>query len=318
MRTLLLVLFVGGCGGSYPTRGELGRVEIAWDEGLGCLFGCNASAPMAARATAGLQVKNYKTLPAFTVATEDASVLEFTHASNNGPNSYVRASSHAAGSTKLVINDAQTGELIDRFAIEVRDVASIELQDKSLFKQRLTVVNGGNKQFNLALRASDGTELKGIGGVDYRYAGGLSEQQLGLIDAITAALTSAFVGTVTESATVKAKAEGAGEITVTSPAGAQLIIPAAVVGETAITRVEIPEVEPGEVDEYTQAYAQAYAGEDRAWSPPSKWSLEPAQGPIAITVMGRDYASMKGTAAATATVTLTVNGIKASNTVTFR
>jgi hypothetical protein len=213
-----------------------------------------------------------------------------------------------------------TNMVIDRFAIEVRDVAKITPADAKLYVHTFTIVAGGEKEVQLKLTSSDGTELKGVGAVDYAFMGGLTQSEVTLVSAIADAIASIFVGTTTEYAKLSAKAVGTGAVQITAPSGASFTLPAAVVDNSAITAVSISE---GDLTETTAGSTTtvdivAMAGDERAWSPKCDWTIDPPMGDVVITNAARDYAAVTSKVVASAKVTCTINGHAATSTVSFK
>jgi hypothetical protein len=325
-RTCMLVLVAAalptwGCrGGCVPIdddfMGELGRAEFAWDEGiLGCLFGCDAGEPMATRSVATIIVQNDEELPPFDVSSDDPSAITFTH---DGPgDASIRAESHVAGHAKLVLTNASTGEVIDRFRIDVRDVDRIRASDEDLYRDTFTIMVGGERTIYLDLRDADRNELVGVGGVDYTLTGGLAEEHFTLVDAFADLLVSILVGTTQDYVTVEALALGSGALVVSAPSGASLSIPARIVDESAVTAVTLEGEATGPVGETINLDARALAGDERVHDPLCAWSIEPAEGPVAIDGEYRDSISLEATSPGSATVTCSVGTASDSRTVRF-
>jgi hypothetical protein len=317
MRAYLMPLVAALAAGCHPgpTQGELGRATFQWDEGVfGCLFGCNAKGPVVARGTIGLQVTNHDNLPAYTVATDDPAVLEVKQSQDG--DSYINLTTHAAGGAKVVLLDA-SGGVIDRLPIDVRDVTRIAPADGGLYRERFTLIAGGEHQIQLRLEDSDGDALKGAGGVDYAFGGGLSAQEVTLTTVIDEILESAFAGSTTEYVNASAKAVGAGDLLVTSPAGASLDIPAQVVDLSAIDGLEVPPVDAGLVGYSIYVEAHAYVAGERAWSPLCAWSIAPSGGPVVLSSTQRDGATVDSKVSADANVTCTIGTYMASRGVHF-
>jgi hypothetical protein len=302
--------------GEGVSMGEMGTAQFAWDEGmLGCLFGCDAEEGMAARAVATLMVVNDEDLPMFTVSSSDESVAQFIQ--DEPGDSYVRVESHSPGSAKIVLSTV-TGQVIDRFEIDVRDVGEIRLSDPDLYAERFTLMVGGSRTLYIDLDDARGRELKGIGGVDYTLYGGITEEQVTLVDALADFIVSILVGTVREYVTIEAMAPGLGTISVEAPSGASLDIPAQVVVPDDVTSLDLVLEEEAVVGEEAHVEAIAEMDGERIYSPGCEWTLDPAEGPVTIDSWGRGSVSLEATAPASATVTCTVGELSDSLTVTFR
>ena len=313
---VLVVVVVAGCDNhttlsTDPSRGEMGRAELAWDHGaLGCLFGCDASAPMAARARATLLVLNDEELPALTVSSEDPAVAEFSYQSGG----YVGVDSHAAGRVRLVLSDAATGETIDRFAIEVHDVAAIEAY-RPEHLGRVLVMSGGGVILSLTLRDADDEAMVGVGGVDYALEGGLTEAQVGLAEAIADAFAQALVG-ASEELDLLVADTGEGNVRVTAPSGATLSLPFAVVGPEVVSEVTVTAPDGLDVGWSSNFQANAYAtGHERVHSPLCAWELTEIQGGVELSSMSRDTLWVTSSAPGSAVGRCTINGVIGQATV---
>lgn len=316
---ILASIALGGCLLGWMEEGEsvgeLGNAEFAWDEGvLGCLFGCDAAEPMATRAVAMLVVVNSDELPEFTVSSTDPEVVEFF---DEGGGS-IRAESHVDGDAKVVLTRVDSGDVLDRFRIRVRDVSKIRTSDPDLYSERLLIMEGGQRTVYIDIEDRRDRMLVGVGAVDYTLRGGITEEHVSLVDAFSDFLVSILVGTNHEYVTVEALAAGAGSLDVRAPSGASLVIPAEVVDELAITRVELELENEAVVGESAHVRALSWAGEERVYSPECAWSLDPADGPVSVESEGRDSLVLSSGVPASATVTCTVGGASDSLTVRFR
>jgi hypothetical protein len=316
--SLAVLLSSSACGVSsgQPSEGELGNAQFAWDDGVfGCLFGCDADEPMVAHAVAYLQVLNDEDLPAFTVESSNSEVFEATDAG-----SFIRLDSHASGEAKVVLVDAATGEVVDRFEVSVRDVAAIEVGQDG-FQPPFHIMTEGEVQISLTLKDDRGNRLKGVGGVDYTLSGDLDEERATLITALADLIASVFAGTSTEYVSVEALDVGSGSITAVAASGATLSVPVAVVDASAIDRVTVSGIDsdtlpaPGES---TSVNAQAFSLMYQVHSPTCAWSLSPEEGAVRISSTGRDYLSVIADAPGTATATCTIGDQSASMQIEYR
>jgi hypothetical protein len=320
MRIRLAALFAlaGACHSpsTIYTEGEQGRAQFGWNAGVGCAIaqgfassgyhvtaeGCDASAPMATRAIADLQVVNASSLPAFQAATSDGSIVE---AAASG--SAIRLTSRRAGRVELTLTDG-SGATIDRLAITISDVAAIALADPSSVRSRYLIEVGGSDNINLALKDAAGKSLVGVGAVDYALTGGLGAQQVTLGGALADAVVGSLFGT-SEHASVDAVAAGAGALSVTAPSGAALDLPAEVVDASAVAMVTVSERAPLQAGSAVIFDAVAAAGDgEHVHSASCNWSVTPAGGPIAIDWQLRDTVQLKASAAASATLACVVGG----------
>jgi hypothetical protein len=203
----------------------------------------------------------------------------------------------------------------------VKDVATIAV-DSPDYRTVFTIMLGGAVTMTLDLSDARGRTLKGIGGVDYAFAGGISATELTLASAIVNAIASIFTGTATEYVDLTANALGAGTISITAPSGASLGVPVAIVDESAVERIELcgefdgtPVANQDSLSIYADAFA---AGDEPVHSPECAWSLAPVAGPIAFDSMGRSSVSLSATAPGTATVTCVIGAQSATFDVTFQ
>jgi hypothetical protein len=312
--SLIALVSLSACRGSSSiyTQGELGHAEFGWNNGLGCAIaagfassglgvkasGCDASAPMATRASADLQVVNSSKLPAFDAASNDTSIADAT-----AGGSAIRIVSHRAGTIELSLTNHATGELIDRLPIVIEDVATIALADSSSYKVHYLIENGGSDIINLTLKDHSGSALVGLGAVDYSLAGALGAQQVTLVSALADLLVGATFG-VEEHVSITALQTGAGTIAVSAPSGAALAIPAEVDDASAIATITVSGRAPLQAG--SAVIFDAVAGDssgERVHSPACAWSVQPASGPIAIDWQLRDSLQLKAASSASATLT---------------
>lgn len=314
-------VLAAGCGdltiGEEATKGELGVAKFAWDEGLfGCLFGCDAEEPMAVGAVAHLVVVNDEELPLFTVESDDASTIEFTQDSPG--DSVIEATAHREGTAKVILVDANTDDVIDRLAVDAYDVASIELRDSELYRQRYTIMVGGEAEIHFILRNSRGRELKGIGAVEYTLQGGITEQEMDLVSAMADYIVSIFAGTVSEYVSLTANELGEGTLMVSALTGVTLQIPVVIVDESAATAIEI--VPRGELEAPGAMIVDAivWAGDEPLHSAACQWSLSPPEGPVQIDWELRDAVQLKADTPGEAELTCQIGSLSESASMIFR
>jgi hypothetical protein len=301
------------------TMGELGKAEFAWDRGiLGCLFGCNAEEPMATRSTAYLVVMNDEEIAAFTVSSDNPEVLDFS--SDDPGSSTIKCEAHREGEARVILTDAATSSVIDRFKVKVRDVAAMKLADPDLYEHTLTVMTGGTCTVNVELREDGEKRLVGVGGVDYILEGGISEVNVTLVDAIADLIVSMLVGSVDEYASIEALEPGSGNLSIMAPSGVSYNVPVAVVDASVVTRVDLvyEEAFAESGDTALHIDAEAFAGGEPVHSPECAWSLTPPDGPVVIDYSGRDWVQLHTPTPATAEIACTVGSATGSRTVVFR
>jgi hypothetical protein len=294
-----------------PSRGELGRAELAWDSGvLGCLFGCDASAPMAERAYATLMVANAEDLPPFTVESEDPAVAEFE--SSGG--AAIDVWSHAPGRVKVILRDAGGGEVIDRFAIDVRPVHEI-LVERPEHVERVMVMAGGDVIMDVSLTDEDGELMVGVGGVDYALAGGLTEAQVGLAEAVAEIYVDLLIGG-RESLDLKVGEIGEGSVRISAPSGVVLDLPFAVVGPEVVRAVTVDAPDGLDVGWSSAFHAYAWASADEpVHSPECAWELVPVEGDIELDFTTRDTLWVIANTTGSAIARCTLNGAVGEDTV---
>jgi hypothetical protein len=331
-----LMALAVGCGHKGgPTPGELGRAQFAWSLGAltdslcrafnasGYRTNCNASAALAVRATAQLSVLNAEMLPSYDMSSADPSVFDLNVAqvtSGSMNASVVTLHSHRAGSTKVVLTDRATGQVVDRLTIAVEDVVSIEPRS-DLFAHRLMIMTGGAVSLGISIKAADGRELVGAGGVDYALAGGLGPPQVTLISALVDLVLQPLFDSSHEYARIEALAPGAGSISMTAPSGTSSTVPVEIVDASAVVTIEVVPRAPGPIAVGSglifDARARASDGEI-VHSPACAWSLSPTSGTLKLDTPLRDAVQVDATAAGTAELTCTIGGARASYAVTAR
>lgn len=303
-----------------PSEGELGRVEYSWDEGLlGCLFGCDAEAPLAVSGHAFVVVHDADELPPFTVSTDAPEVALFTQ--DGAGSNAVRAEGVSEGRARVVIRDARSGEVIDRLPIRVRQVDRIE-PGRDLPGDELLLVEGTDIALRMRLFAGD-REMVGVGALGYELAPALGRPApsadpldlLGIGDAIAALLA----GTSHEQVELEARGAGAGRIRAFAEGGAELELPFEVVAAEAVTRVSISVTEPGSIEDDLPATlaARAFVGDREVTEPPCSWSIASVEGPLTLSGSTGPTASVNAGGPGSAEVTCRIGGASASTRVRF-
>ncbi len=311
------LILASGCFFNGPTGGERRRANFAYEEGiLGCLFGCDLDAPIAAHSNTVINVDERDEsdpLPAFDAVSTDTSVLDFSQSSGSGDRS-IDVRSHVAGSAYLELYDGSE-ELVDRVWVEVRDIATIELGSPGI-NSRYLIMLGGSGGLRLDLLDASGDELKGYGGVEYALSGGISQTQLGLL---ADAIARAFVGSTSESLRLDALALGVGSVVVTAPSGAMLTIPVEVVDESAASSATVSGDTTAQPGESATLDASVFASDgEEIHDPACAWTMTPISGEVTISSTGRNSVTVSASSAGSASLTCTVGSAIGSATVTFQ
>jgi hypothetical protein len=313
---LALGLVTSGCFFTQPSMGELGNVEVSYDEGVfGCLFGCDADEPMAADSNTFLIVQNGEELASefepYVVSGEDETILEAI--TTSASDSSIRLVSHAPGRGYVAFHEQSSGALIDRFGIDVREIDRIEVNTPEYQENVLVFIDG---TLTVYLNLFNGSaRLKGFGGVDYDLMGGLSETETTITTALAEAIVQLFAGSTTEFVRIEANELGAGSISVTAMRGdASLEIPVEVVDASRVASITVTDAtaEPGSS---TSVSAQAFdANGDQIHDPLCEWTvtgtgITPSPGRSSVTVSAEQET--------TGQATCTINGITGTGSITF-
>jgi hypothetical protein len=303
---------LSGCIFTSPTGGENGIAEFAYDEGLfGCLFGCDADAPMAANANTYLTVTNSEELPPYVATSSDETVLEFIQDSGTSDAS-IRLVSHASGNAVLILSQTD-GREIDRLSIFVNDVDRLEMGSPEI-RNRYMIMVGGHDSIHIDLFDANGDALKGFGGVDYEATDGIVAEQVTLTSALEDAIAQAFIGSTREMVSIDAFAVSQGALRVSAPSGATLTIPVEVVDASAVGQVTI-ENQTAEPGSSITLYAQAFAGDaEEIHDPECAWTVT---GDATVAGMGRDSITLSSDTATSAQVTCVIGDAVGSGTATF-
>ncbi len=317
----LLIAFASGClPFTEASEGELGRVEYSWDRGLlGCLFGCDAAAPLAVDGHAFLVVHDADELPPFTVSTDAPEVALFTQ--DAAGESLVRAEGIAEGRARVVLRDGRTGELLDRLPIAVRRVTRIETA-LELPAGELLLVEGTSLALRMRLFAGS-EEMVGVGALGYELAPALGRPEptvdlLGL-ESIVDGIVALLAGRSHEQVDLEARSLGAGRIRAFASGGAELELPFEVVPPGAVTRIEVSVSEPGSLEEDRPAtvVARAFVGPREVTRPPCSWSIEPAGGPLSASASTSESTSVRAEGPGSARVTCRIGEAAGGVAVTF-
>jgi hypothetical protein len=276
------------CGDLWtPTAGELGLLEFTYDYGaIGCLFGCSANEPIAERSKVEITAYGDVELPPIALASDRPDVATF-EISDDGD---IVAETHAPGEVRLEMRDAESGELLEALALTVKPVGSIASDEGEL-----AIMVGGHTSVPIELLDERGCKLVGAGGIDYVLQGGIGESQVTLIDALAAWLFEPFVGgIVAEQFSLDALALGSGEISMTAPSGASLVLPIAVVDASAVSKITLSATESGV----------------RVHSPECAWTLLPEGGPVELSSSDRDTAFVTASTPGAATIQCTIGSAR--------
>jgi len=291
-RLFILWIFFAGqlqaCENETATYGELGVARFEWDRGYpDCTSDCNATDPLASRSLAYLLVVNTTEVPSFNVASTDPAVVEFSIEPSS--NHTIHCDAYRPGQSTLVLTDRTTNATIDRLEVKVRDVARISTLQPDLFKERFTIVSGGLKYVFFRLDDVEGNKLYGIGGVDYRLADGIGEEQVELVSASYSPDMTYYYGSYNEMVSVRALSLAEGSLVVEAPSGVSLSIPMSIVDDSVITRISLhAENVHGEVEESVRVRVKAWSGDEPVYSPRCEWSLESDIGMVYLIYEGRD------------------------------
>jgi hypothetical protein len=202
-----------------------------------------------------------------------------------------------AGSARVVLRDAETGELVDRLEVRIERVVRISPISPL---PHLTMA-GARRAVPGWLTAATGEELVGFGALDTSARGPL---------ALVAGEREHFLASQ-EGLVVDALAPGVGVVTLSAPAATPVVLVHEVVDPSAITRVEIPWDErswfafAGSPFSVT---AVAWAEDELVSSPVCSWSLEPTDGAIQITEVGRDRVTLLSPSPTRATIRCEIGG----------
>ncbi len=276
-----------------PLKGEQNTLGFAHDRGaIICAFGCGLSEPLAERAVSRIAVYGDSNLPAITVSSDTPSVAEFAVEKGR-----IAVTTHAPGTARLEVRDA-SGALVDAVPVVVKAVSAIETRED------LTLMFGGVAYVDVDLKDELGCRMLGIGGVDYALAGGITEKEVTLADALASLLLGIFESGADEGFDLKAVAPGSGRLRISAPSGAVTELPVNVVDETAVAAVSLTAPkQPLKVGSSHSVKAQAKTDAGLAVeSPKCAWELLPTTGAPEIASTGRDTLSVKASGPASATV----------------
>jgi hypothetical protein len=305
---------------SVLSQGELGLLEFSYDWGaLGCVFGCGAHEAIAEGSQVQITAYGEVELPPIAVTSDASEVAEFSV----GEDGDIHVTAHAPGEVRLEIRDGESGEILEKLRLVVKPVTSIGPQGVSGedVAGGMSVMVEGSTAIHLDLLDELGCRMVGVGGVDYRLEGGISERELTVVDAITAWIFEGIVGSaVTEYLSLDARALGSGTIVASAPSGAGATIPIAVVDASAVAALSLSAPpSPFAVGSSNTVTARALdAGGKLVYSPACSWSLTPATGAVELESGERDMAFVSASAAGSAQVRCDVGSAYGTVDVTFQ
>jgi hypothetical protein len=260
-------------------------------------------------------VINEEELSPFTVESDAPEIAEMTQVSEGS--STIRIEAHASGRAKLILRDRDSGEVIDRFTISAQPVESIELATDDVYEQRFTIVPGGESTLYLHL-SNDGDRLVGIGGVDFAFSGGITEEQATLVSAIVDTIVAGLAGTSDDYISIETLAVGSGSITATAVGGGTLEIPVAIVEPSDVTTIQMSTRSEPMLGHSVIIDARSLAGDETVHEAPCAWHMAPSDGPIQVEWEGSTSVQVAASAAGTATIRCTVGNSSQSLEITFQ
>lgn len=255
---LVGVLLISGCNDSTtdPSRGELGVAEFSWEEsGFGCLFGCNAKAPVATGASATLRVENDESLPTFTVRSDDPSV-----ASVSGT-SLIQIDALQAGDVLIILEEVDGGALIDQFVVTIADVDRIRAGGD------LLIAVGGSVTLEPLMFDDANRRLVGLGALSYAPSPSLDQGQLDLSTNCDSFLSTQYE----ECVILFAQDVGVGFLEIDAPSGATLALPLdLVIAADVVTGIKLRATK---FDNRIVVDPVAFANGSRVYGARCAWSL---------------------------------------------
>lgn len=156
---LTIALFLlSACAVDGPLTGELGRVELSYADGNDrCADRCDPGLPLASGSMALLRIENAAVLPELTMRATDTAVLDVRSTFSTSL-WVVRGGTPGSAYIELLEGD----EVVDRFAMETRPVASLTLMDGDVS----TPLTLQPRAVRLGLYDVDGAALRGFDVVD--------------------------------------------------------------------------------------------------------------------------------------------------------
>ncbi len=313
MRLFAMVALLEGCA-LDPAWGELGRVELVYDEGVwGCWTGCDARAPLAVRGRARMLVLNDEDLPRFVVESADPDVLAVSHEPGQHG---IGLEGRDPGEADLVFTDLD-GTVLDRFGIEVAEVRRIQIEESRALRPYLVMV-GGSDVLHVVLRDGRRRRLAGVGAVDYTVADGLAASQLEIRGAASNAFSDLLLGENSELAYVRARSVGAGTVVVSAPSGASTTLQARVVDASDVAWVDVERLDEEAGLSHT-VDARAYTlGLTEIHSPDCRWTFDDDGGPVEVQSTWRSALTVFSAEPGKARATCTVGATSGTGRLVFR
>ncbi len=294
--SLLVLLVVSACSiGTDPSRGELDNVGLSWQDGLGCLFGCDANGTIALGAAARFGVEDHEREPDLSVASPDGSAL-VTYDAGTGT---VVVTALEAG--EVVVEFLRDGGVYDRFRWPAAPIADLEL------RQALVLPVGASGVHGMTVRSAGGTTLRGRGALESSVDPAFSEIFDGGVNPtpdLGSAIADAFTGSNHEQVWFQAHAPGEGTIVVDADGGARFEIPVVVVADADIDAIEL-DVDVFDSDGAREArvVAAARSAGRELVEAPCTWSFSDGA-PVGSALDRSASASLRGTGTHEVTCTI--------------
>ena len=268
---MLLLLGCGGLDGTDPSSGELGVAKFSWEEdALGCLFGCNAKAPVATGSSATLKVENAGSLPSFTVRADDPTVASVSGTSK------IRVDALRAGEVRIILEEVNGGALIDEFVVTVADVDRIKAGDA------LLIAVGGSVEIGPSMFDDMNKRLVGLGALTYLPSPSLDQGQLDLTTNCGTFLFTQYEECVILFA--RNVGEGFLEIEAASGATRNLALDL-VVASAVVTKIRL---RSEQFDNRIVVRANAFASGTRVYGARCVWTLTPSNSSLYIDYIDDD------------------------------
>lgn len=304
---LLGMLLLLGCGGfdnfdgTDASRGELGVAKFYWQEDfLGCLFGCNAKAPIATGSSAGLQVENAESLPSFTVRVDDPTVASVSGTSK------IRVDALRAGEVRIILEEVDGGALIDEFVVTVADVDRIKAGDA------LLIAVGGSVEIGPLMFDDMNKRLVGLGALTYLPSPSLDQGQLDL----TTDCGTFLVTQYEECVILTARNVGEGFLEIEAASGATQNLPLdLVIASTVVTNIRL---QSEKYDNRILVRTKAFASGTRVYGARCAWTLTPSNSSLYISDIYDDGSVLIRSSSTGSSGTLTCDIGSASRSISLR
>lgn len=224
-----------GCSEPQSILGLEGRAELSYVAGgHGCLVDCRPDRPIAAGAQVLVEVLNATALPELTATSSDPGVMRVERVIDPA---VLRLTTFAAGEVELQLVGPD-GALVDRFRLEVHDVATIDVE--RLDEVGSVEVTGEWLEVPVALRDARGAPLYGVGALTYEASPHVEIDAFDIGDEVEELIrveTSSW-GPHHEAVSIRGDLSGASAtVTASAASGASRVIPIDVIAPdiTSIT-----------------------------------------------------------------------------------